>query len=115
MSRRPAIGFPAVSKEMLQSDKIYVNGKFTKIPRSFLERFVKLGFNELGFIDRIRENRLKKCIVDGEEWLESPFIDFACKPLLTIPHRIEKYKRLFGNDFFIDDRKNFSKTTWQVF
>lgn len=37
MSRRPALGFGVFSDDLLSTDKIYVGGAFTRLPRVFLD------------------------------------------------------------------------------
>lgn len=45
MSKRPGIGFGAIKKESIVTDKIYVNGKYIKIPRYYLKVLERDGVN----------------------------------------------------------------------
>lgn len=46
MSRKPAIGTEAINESMLRTDRVYANGKYTRVPRAYLE-YVKEDFPQL--------------------------------------------------------------------
>lgn len=66
MSRRPGIGGD-VNPRQLYTDKLYVDGRFIKLPRFYLDRFVKAGFEVE--VDEIRRKRKNSALFHEELFL----------------------------------------------
>lgn len=60
MSRKPAIGVISINSNNLLTDKIYANGKYIKLPRSYLNFIEKNGFD----ISKIKVKRKKNFLRD---------------------------------------------------
>ncbi len=90
MSRRPGIAFDNIKTDMLLTDKIYVNGKYIRLPRYFLKVLESQGCD----LTMLKENRLKKGFTIDEILLQEQ----------EVKKRREKIKKIF--DLPLD--KNFN-------
>lgn len=97
MSRKPAIGYNALTEKMLRDDKIYINGRSTRLPDIFIKKALTF-FPAL--ICKIRERRAEnynKCYI-------APFlhqsIDFETG-------EVKEYKAgtIFHNKLYLQDCK----------
>lgn len=88
MSRRPGIGAKVVSSRMLLSDKIYLNGKYIKIPCYFLKILSDIGYD-------VEVQVLKKRRLENAVYIRN-------YKVLTDPddlerfRKIKKYEKIFG-------------------
>lgn len=63
MSRKPAIGCRRLKPDDdISDDKLYVNGGYIKLPRSYLTRYERLGKN----LDELRQKRVDNSLVCSE-------------------------------------------------
>lgn len=111
MSRRPGIGFASFNENWFDTDKIYVSGKFLKIPRYFLDKFSqKFPGKVFSLKEKRKRNYLKNFKFDLK--CESDIIKSDSEYLIgCLSHsdywrevylRRNKFKKIFGNDFFVD-------------
>lgn len=102
MSRRPGIGAGALKDSWLITDKVFVNGKYIKVPRFFLSMFERQGF-ELSEFKLKREKRFNSDYVDEQGQFCSDLFLFDSYV------RRERLVKLFGQDFFDNFQKNSAK------
>lgn len=89
MSRRPGIGFDAIRKQWLATDKIYYRGKYIKIPRYFLDVLSRDFLNE---VEVIKNKRMETILTfNGKEQAEIEFKERL--------QRIKKLQKIFKEDF----------------
>lgn len=67
MSKKPAIGVNSINSNMINTDKVYANGKYIKLPRSYL-RFLEKSFPEL--VSNIKLKRLKNSFSEFKKFLD---------------------------------------------
>lgn len=110
MSKKPGIGYGAIKGSWLDSDKIYVNGKYIKIPRYFLDVLEKQDYN-LFKIDRLKEQRL----VNSKKVYMLYNNKYGCYEfhfplyLEKIQERRKKFERIFGKRLDILNNKCYYK------
>lgn len=106
------LGFAAFNPKWLDTDKIYLNGKYIKIPRYFLDKMSNSGFKTN--VEVLKENRLNNCnleykypvVFSDEE--KGIFTDYTFDYDLIkkdLEVRREKFKNIFQKDFY-KNRKN---------
>lgn len=92
MSRRPGIGFGIVDPKWLQSDKIYLNGKYIRLPRYFNIVLERQGYSEL-----VKLNKQKRVRDFNYTSTRDFFFNRYNKVFLDdIKKRREKWERIFG-------------------
>lgn len=96
MSKRIPLGFRAFNLKWLQTDKIYVNGKFIKIPRSYLRRLSSQGLED--FIDLILYKRKEKSLNRSFWKSNEEFLQEYDLYLQGVEDKMRKFKKIFGND-----------------
>lgn len=93
MSLKPGIGYYAFDIKSLETDKIYIDGKYIKIPRYFLNRLKKDNFLYESIVNDLIENRKNRAFQD---YMTSyGRIDWG-KYYLNILKRAKSYEQKFN-------------------
>lgn len=93
MSLKPGIGYNAFELKSLVTDKIYIDGKYIKIPRYFLDKLKKDNVFFEKIIDDLKANRKKRAFIDY--MTASGRVDWG-KYYLNILKRAKKYEQNFN-------------------
>lgn len=84
MSLRPGIGYYSIKPNYLETDKVYLDGKYIKTPRYFLNVLERAGFD----LTELKDNRLKR--VDTFNTLS------AKERKKQLDNRKKKLRKIFG-------------------
>lgn len=106
------LGFLAVDFICLDSDKIYFNGKYIKIPRYYLDRFSREGFSDK--VEFLKAKRRVNAFCEFSEHLDLQEVDHKTGEVfdvrynyidydvykIAVDERRKKFEKIFGKDFF---------------
>lgn len=87
MSNRPGIGFNAIREQLLVSDKLYLDGKYIKLPRYFLKVLDRDGFD----LTELKERRFRVAALAHQNFLADNVSYFR-----EVNGRIKKFEKIFG-------------------
>lgn len=89
MSNRPGIGFAAIKPDLLVSDKLYLDGKYIKLPRYFLNVLERNGYSlEVNFLKAHRDVAARQQYQNFLTDTKSYFIERR--------NKIKKIEKIFG-------------------
>lgn len=87
MSNRPGIGYNGIDDRLVKSDKLYLNGRFIKLPRYYLKKLEERGID----LTELKERRKRRAeTVAAERYVQigNSSVQFAQKK--------QKYYKIFG-------------------
>lgn len=89
MSKNPGIGFNQISPKMLETDKIYVNGKYVRLPRYFLDVLEKDGYDVKKWVKDKRDKNYRDIVLINYDGDITKYHDF-------LKRKRENYRKIFG-------------------